>query len=309
MKTIYKQLFYLLVAVLFVSCSGNEANTKKPDDKLNIVVTTGMIADIVEHVAGSEAKVTSLMKPGVDPHQYQAVQSDLELLEHADIIFYNGIHLEGKMADLFEKMSKYKKVYAFSDAISTGQMRKVSENDAYDPHFWMDVSLWTETIRLVKKQLIKVDYANKAYYESNAMEYEKVLRELDKEVKRKIAEIPVNQRVLVTAHDAFGYFGDAYDIKVVGLQGISTVSEASIKHIQEIANLIIERDIQAIFVETSVPKKQMERLIESCKEHGHAVAIGGNLYSDAMGPENTSEGTYVGMIEANVNTIVTALKH
>jgi manganese/zinc/iron transport system substrate-binding protein len=274
-----------------------------------IVTTTGMIQDAVRHVAGSRAEVISLMGAGVDPHLYKATQGDVEKLTNANIVFYNGLHLEGKMGEVLEKLSHMKPVVAVSSEIPEKDLRTVPGfQGAYDPHIWFDVKLWENSVRAVEKTLSKEDPSHAAEYQSNAAKYITRLDSLHEAVKAKVTEVPEQQRVLITAHDAFGYFGDAYNIQVRGLQGISTVAEFGVRDVTDLVNFIIERKIKAIFVETSVSQKSIEAVVEGCQQKGWNVKIGGSLYSDAMGNEGTPEGNYIGMVNANVKTIVDALK-
>lgn len=308
MKNRVRTLFIVIgVASLFGGCSSKESTKKS--DKLLIVTTTGMIKDAVQHVAGDRAEVISLMGAGVDPHLYKATQGDVQKLTTADIVFYNGLHLEGKMGEVLEKLSHTKPVVAVASEIPEGNLRAVPGfQGTHDPHIWFDVKLWENSVRAVEKTLSKEDAANSATYQSNAAKYITLLDSLHEAVKIKVAEVPQQQRVLITAHDAFGYFGDAYNIEVRGLQGISTMSEFGVKDVTELVNFIIERKIKAIFVETSVSQKSIQAVVEGCNEKGWNVKIGGSLYSDAMGNEGTPEGSYVGMVNANVKTIVDALK-
>lgn len=301
------QLLLLVVLVMFAGCKAKEEQTG--DKKLRVVTTTGMIKDAVEHVAGNSVDVVALMGPGVDPHLYKATQGDLEKLTSADIIFYNGLHLEGKMGDVLEKLGHSKPVVAIASEIPDSLLRAVPGfQGTHDPHIWFDVALWKHAVIQVSKSLSKLDTADAATFQSNEKQYLAQLDSLHEAVTKKIQEIPEAQRVLITAHDAFGYYGDAYKIHVRGLQGISTVSEFGLKDVTELVNFIIERKIKAIFVETSVSQKSIEAVVEGCRDKNWNVKIGGSLYSDAMGAAGTPEGTYIGMVSANTNTIVNALK-
>ena len=299
-------LTILIAAAVGVGC-GDAAEHSAAD--LDITVTTGMIADAVLNVAGDHAKVTALMGPGVDPHLYKATQGDLARLTSADVVFYNGLHLEGKMVDVLEKLSRQKPVVAVTDGVKESDLRSPPEfQGAHDPHIWFDVKLWAGAVRRIADELKKVDETNAEEYDRNATQYIRRLDSLDTWVRTQIATIPKIQRVMITAHDAFGYFGRAYDIEVRGLQGISTVSEFGLADRAALENLIAERKIKAVFVESSVPKRSIEAVVEGVRAKGHEVRIGGELYSDAMGDAGTPEGTYIGMVTANVNTIVGALR-
>lgn len=302
-----------LISMTVLGCktekSQHDGSFLQPPGRLRIVTTTGMIADAVKNVVGDSADVEALMGPGVDPHLYKATQGDLEKLNNADVIFYNGLHLEGKMVEVFEKLALRKPVIAVSKRIDQSLFHKVPGSaDAYDPHIWFDVKLWQQTVMLISDTLRTYNLKSRNYFQSNATAYLKQLDSLHNWVYSEIATIPEKQRVLITAHDAFGYFGAAYHIEVRGLQGISTVSEFGLKDMTNLVNLITSRGIKAVFVESSVPRRSIEAVVAGCQERGHKVAIGGTLYSDAMGKAGTPDGTYIGMVSANVRTIVSALK-
>lgn len=295
----------LLSATILSSCSSKTEQLK--NEKLKIVTTTGMIADAVKNVAHDRIEVLSLMGPGVDPHLYKATQGDLQKLTDADIIFYNGLHLEGKMGEVLEKLARTKTVVAVAGTIPEGRLRSVAEG-VHDPHIWFNVNLWKEAVTVVANTLVEKDSVHAGEYSNHSRKYLLTLDSLHNSVRNSILEIPESQRVLITAHDAFGYFGDAYGVEVRGLQGISTVSEFGLKDVTELVNFIITRKIKAIFVETSVSEKSINAVVEGCREKNWNVKIGGSLYSDAMGPAGTPEGAYVGMVNRNVSTIVNALK-
>lgn len=307
-KHTIKSFIVLLAAVFVISCSGKK-DTPIGNRKIRIVTTTGMIKDAVEHVTGDKAEVIALMGPGVDPHLYKATQGDLEKLTSADIVFYNGLHLEGKMGEVFEKLGRLKPVIAVSKDIPEERLRTIPGfAGTHDPHIWFDVKLWEEAVKAVRGFMVQYDSASAKLYEKNAQAYLLEMDSLHESVKTQLQQIPETQRVLITAHDAFGYFGDAYGIEVRGLQGISTVSEFGLKDVTDLVNFIISRKIKAIFVETSVSQKSINAVVEGCNQKGWQVKIGGSLYSDAMGAAGTPSGNYLGMVSANVNTIVTALK-
>lgn len=276
---------------------------------LRVVATTGMVADLVREVGGERVAVTALMGPGVDPHLYRARESDVRRIAEADLVVYNGLHLEAKMADVLERIGGRIRTAAVTRGIPASRLLSPPEFEgAYDPHVWFDVRLWMEAAEAVRDALIEVDPAHAGVYRANAARYARELEALDGYVRRRAAEIPPERRVLVTAHDAFGYFGRAYGFEVVGLQGISTASEAGTADVRRLAELIVARRIPAIFVESSVPIRTAEAVRAAVRARGGAVRIGGSLYSDALGDPGTPEGTYVGMVRHNIDTIVEALK-
>lgn len=274
-----------------------------------IVVTTAMVGDIVKGVAGDRAQVEVLMGEGVDPHLYKPKSSDVRAIVSADAVFYSGLFLEGRMASVLEKAAnRGREVMAIAEVVPQGERLYPKNGSSHpDPHVWMDVALWSSTIASVTEGLCRVDPDGCDTYTKNAQEYLSELLTLEKYVRSIMATIPEQQRVLVTAHDAFGYFGRAYSINVRGIQGISTESEAGLADINRLVNFIVKNDIPAVFVESSVPKKNVRALIEGASAQGHQLLIGGELYSDAMGPPGTWEGTYPGMIDHNATTITRAL--
>lgn len=277
--------------------------------QIRVTATVGMVADTARRVGGDRVEVTQLMGAGVDPHLYKASQGDIQRLTQADVILYNGLLLEGKMGDIFVKMARDKPTVAVSEAIDPKVLREPPEFQGhYDPHIWFDVSLWSQTISPVAAALSELDPSNKSLFEDNGEKYRAELLELHDWCKEQVASIPERQRILATAHDAFGYFGRAYGIEVVGLQGISTSSEYGVEDIRRMVELITSRGVKAVFVESSVPKRSIEAVVEGCKASGHPVVIGGQLFSDAMDEPGTPAGSYPGMVRHNVETIVKALK-
>ena len=278
--------------------------------QINVVTTVGMITDIVRNVGGERVAVRGLMGPGVDPHLYKPSAGDAIRLGNADIIFYGGLHLEGRMAELFEKIELTgKPAVAVSRDIDPKRLRQPPEFEGkYDPHIWFDVSLWQLATRTVAAALTSLDPNSAALYAANASAYLAKLETLDQYARSQIATIPAAQRVMITAHDAFGYFGQAYGMEVRGLQGISTASEISAADVQGLTEFITSRKIKALFVESSVPESTVRAVQEAVRSRGHEVLIGGELFSDAMGAEGTPEGTYIGMVTFNVDTIVSALR-
>lgn len=303
-------MLFLTVAMLFVTaCGNNGEDFKSGEGKLKVTATIGMIADVVNNIGGEHVEAIGLMGPGVDPHLYKASQGDIRKLDQADVIFYNGLHLEGKMAEMLEKLGKKKTTVAVSKQLEESDLRSdPSGTGTHDPHIWFNVRNWISAAEVIRDTLVEKDPANADNYKQRADEYLAKLEELDLYAKEQIASIPEASRVLVTAHDAFGYFGDAYGIKVMGLQGMSTASEYGTKDVSNLRDFLVENKIKAVFVESSVPKKSIEAVIEGAKKMGHDVAIGGELFSDAMGKKGTEEGTYIGMVKHNVDTIVHALK-
>ena len=271
--------------------------------------TIGMITDIVQSVGGERVQTQGLMGPGIDPHLYKTTPGDINKLNDANIVFYNGMHLEGKMGDVLEKVGERKLVVAVGEGIDEKLLlRPAAFQGNPDPHIWFDVSLWMKAVETVRDALSKFDPAHSADYKKRADAYLLKMKELHQYAKVQLATIPKERRVLVTAHDAFGYFGRAYDVEVEGLQGISTASEYSVKDVQRIVALITKRGIKAVFVESSVPRRSVEAVVQGCRAKGHRVEIGGTLFSDAMGAAGTPEGTYLGMVRYTVDTIVKALK-
>jgi len=297
---------------LFLSSCGKSSST--PDQgstraNVTAVTTVAMIGDVVGQIGGEKVKVENLIGEGVDPHLYKPTANDVKKLQAADIVFYNGLLLEGKMTDIFVKIARSgKPVHAVTDTIlNQGGYVMSTGEDHYDPHVWMDVAGWAKAAGDISESLAKFDPGNAAAYQERAASYTAELKKLDDYARKSLASIPEKQRVLVTAHDAFNYMARAYGLEVRGIQGISTESEAGLKDINGLVNFIVERKIPAVFVESSVPRKSVEALVEGARAKGHEVKIGGELYSDAMGPAGTYEGTYIGMIDHNVTLITRAL--
>lgn len=290
-------LITLLSSILVLSGCAVEADNERP----SVVTTIGMIADIAENLAGDFVKVTALMGPGVDPHLYKATASDVQKLDKAALILYGGLHLEGKMGDVFEALGAMKPTVAVSEAIPREYLF------AGDPHVWFDVSLWLYAVDAAHRALVELLPEHQGAIDENYERYHSELVELDAYVHRMAERLDEDQRVLITAHDAFEYFGRAYGFQVKGMQGISTVSEAGTRNVQELAAYIAEHRIPAIFIETSVPLRMVHSLEQAVQARGFAVTIGGELYSDAMGDKGSVEGTFKGMVMHNINTIVGAL--
>jgi manganese/zinc/iron transport system substrate-binding protein len=273
------------------------------------VATTGQIADIAREVGGDLVEVTALMGPGVDPHLYVASEGDVDRLVRADVIFYNGLFLEAQMADVLRQIGERKPAIAVAERIEPARLLPWADYaDEYDPHVWFDVTLWMKAVEAVRDELAQIDPDNASAYSANAEAYLAELTDLDAYIKAQAATVPQAQRVLVTAHDAFHYFGRAYGFEVRGLQGISTASEAGTADVRELADFIAERQIPAIFIETSVPVRNVEALQAAVRNRGADVTIGGELYSDALGSPEGDAGTYAGMVRHNIDTIVAALR-
>jgi len=302
-------ILFVLVASVAAGC-GPISESSLPDlsdrETIRVVTTVGMIADAAERIGGPRVEVEGLMGPGVDPHLYKASEGDVRRLERADVILYGGLHLEAKMADVLERIGERRLTSAVTDGIPRGDLI-VAGGDQYDPHVWFDVALWTGAVRKVRDTLAAADPAHAPGYRARAALYLAELDALDAEARSKSEAVPRAARVIVTAHDAFGYFGRAYGYEVIGLQGISTASEAGAKDVRRLADLIASRRIPAIFVESSVAPRTIEAVQEAVRSRGFDVAIGGSLYADAMGSEGTPDGTYVGMVRHNVDTITRAL--
>lgn len=274
-----------------------------------IVTTVGMVTDIVRRVAGEKADVQGIIGEGVDPHLYKATRNDIAALQSADVIFYCGLMLEGKMTDALVRVARTgKPVFAVTERIDEKYLIEPPQFAGHaDPHVWMDVSAWSQAVEAVAAALAEYDAAHADYYRRNAKTYGAELEKLHAYVQRVMASIPEKQRVLITAHDAFNYFGRAYGVRVKGIQGISTESEAGLDDINKLVSFIVETDVKAVFVETSVADKNVQALIEGVAARGRKITLGGTLYSDAMGPAGTYEGTYIGMIDHNATTIARAL--
>lgn len=307
----------LVLALAFVGCEGEPVDESATTTTTNttasgaatIVTTTGMVGDLVRAVVGDMGTVTTLMGEGVDPHLYKPTRSDVARINDADIIFYSGLMLEGRMTDTFLRAARDgKPVYAVTELIDESYLLEPEAMEGHlDPHVWMDVMGWSRCIDVVVDAMSTLDEANASAYRDNGQAYETRLAGLHAYVTRAISSIPESQRVLITAHDAFNYFGRAYGIEVMGIQGISTESEAGLDDINRLVDFLVERKIAAVFVETSVSDKNVMALIKGAASRGHTVRVGGALFSDAMGPAGTYEGTYIGMIDHNSTVIAKAL--
>ncbi|MCC7388769.1 MAG: zinc ABC transporter substrate-binding protein [Phycisphaerales bacterium] len=274
-----------------------------------IATTVGMISDIAQEVAGDRATVGGLIGPGVDPHLYRPTRTDVQKLLDADVVLYNGLLLEGKMTDsLIRAANAGKRVHAVTELMDEQYLLEPAEFAGHhDPHVWMDPAAWAKAVEVVRDRLSEYDPEGAAAYSANAGAYLTQLGALDAYAAGVLATVPEGQRVLVTAHDAFNYFGRRFGFEVVGIQGLSTESEAGVRDIERLVDLLVERKVGAVFVESTVSERNINALIAGAKARGHTVVIGGELFSDAMGDAGTYEGTYIGMIDHNVTTIARAL--
>jgi manganese/zinc/iron transport system substrate-binding protein len=274
-----------------------------------ILCTTSIIADIVKNIGDNSIDVISLMGPGVDPHLYKPIESDVLKIASADIIFYNGLHLEAKLADLLEQLSSTQTTIAVTQDIPRTKLLVIdTHQQIFDPHVWFDINLWIYAVNTISKTLIQKFPAHKKLYKKNTKKYLQKLRRLLKQTHQLMQTIPQNNRLVITGHDAFSYFGRLYDCKVIGLQGISTESAPGAYDVQKIIQLICDRNIPAIFIETSIPIKNIVAIQEGVAAQNKFVACGGQLYSDALGPVGSAGENYIGMITSNVQTIAQALQ-
>ena len=298
--------FIALICCVLLSCN----ETKPKNEKFTIVTTTSMITDLVKNIGGEKVNVQGLMGAGVDPHLYKASEGDVSKLSNADMIIYGGLHLEGKLVDVFETMKRQNiNTIAVSDALDKKDL--ISSTlfaSNYDPHIWFNVEYWQRITVFVANKLSEAQPENKDFFQANAATYLEKLKVLKAQLDAEIATLPADKRRLVTAHDAFSYFGKEFGFDVVGLQGLSTATEAGVQDVQKTAAYIIDHKVKAVFIESSVPKRTIEALQAAVNSKNHEVVIGGTLFSDALGNPDTPEGTYIGMFKFNVHTIVEALK-
>ncbi len=300
----------MLAALVLMGCGLGACADRpaEPDGPPTVVCTTGMVADVARQVAGERAEVITLMGEGVDPHLYKPTRADIDKIMSADLVLYNGLSLEGKFTDVFVRAAGGRLVAAVTELLSEGELLEPEQLQGYyDPHVWMDPIAWASVVTVIRDKLIELDPAGKAEYEANAEAYSRRLNDLDEYIRRSIDTVSEDRRVLVTAHDAFNYFGRRYGFEVIGIQGLSTESEAGVRDIERLVGLLVERNIPAVFVESTVARRNVQALVDGARARGHQVVIGGSLFSDAMGKPGTHEGTYIGMIDHNVTTIVRAL--
>ncbi len=318
MKYASKYISLLIISLLYsiVGCHKVNDSKQRPNldgRKARVVATTGMIADAVREIAGNEVEIISLIGPGGDPHKYYATAGDIDKLKNADLILYNGLHLEAAMTRLFENMSHQVRTVAISHNIEVSRLRHADEGSGgeYDPHIWFDVSLWCFAVENISQALCELDPKNRELYTKETCNYLNRLKKLHHEIQEMSQTIPKEKRVIITAHDAFGYFGQAYGFEVRGLQGTSTASQTGTKAVQELVHLIGSRRIPVIFAETSVPDEGMKAVLEAVRIQYPDVQLRlspHRLFSDALGPAETAEGSYIGMVRYNIRTIVGALR-
>ena len=300
-----KRAITILAVIIVLGCKNN----KQDNGKLNVVVTTSMLTDLVKNIGGDLINIQGLMGAGVDPHLYKASEGDVSKLFNADFIFYNGLHLEGKLVEVFEKMEAQKTTVALGEFLAKdGLIGSDYFASNYDPHVWFNIQYFKEFSDKVTNVLSNKDPKNAGSYTVNNIAFQQELDLLQTTVVNTIATLAPEKRILVTAHDAFNYFGKAYGFKVVGLQGLSTATEAGVQDVQQLSEYIIKNKVKAVFIESSVPRRTIEALEAAVLSKGHQVSIGGSLYSDALGDAGSVEGTYIGMFLYNVKTIVNALQ-
>ncbi|KAB1435783.1 metal ABC transporter solute-binding protein, Zn/Mn family [Candidatus Galacturonibacter soehngenii] len=310
MKKNFKSILGIILCMMLLlpACSNQTANITSSKSTLNIVATTTMLADLSKNIGGDRVTVDGLMGPGIDPHLYQASAGDVTLMQKAQIVVYNGLHLEGKMGEIFENLNN-QKVICIGEGLDPSMLLKSETNSkTYDPHIWFDVTLWKQAAQIVANGFKEADPEYASLYDKNLSDYLKKLEELNLYIQSRTTELSKEQRVLVTAHDAFQYFGKAYGFEVKGLQGISTDAEAGTADVSSLADFIVERQIKAIFVESSIPPKTIEALQSAVKAKGFDVVIGGELYSDSLGDESLGAASYILTFRSNIDTIVDALK-
>lgn len=313
MKSIHT-LFLLMLMLILPSCDQSSGEKKsesgsESSSQLSIVTTTGMITDPTTEIVGDHAEVIGLIGTGIDPHLYKPTRTDIATLSNADVVLYTGLMLEGRMTDAFVRIAgSGVSVKPVTELIDEESLLSPPEFEGHhDPHLWMDPTAWSLAVDVITQTLVDADPDHAESYQANAAEYQSRLSALDSYAQEVLSSVPESQRILVTAHDAFNYFGQRYNYQVVGIQGISTESEAGVRDIERIVDLIVENNVGAVFVETTVSDRNINALIAGAKARGHDVIIGGSLYSDAMGEPGTYEGTYIGMIDHNVTTIARAL--
>lgn len=309
-------LFPLLVLLAVAGCDSSKVSTVprtaatsgSSQGPISVIATVGMVGDIVQNVGAGHVNVTQIMGAGVDPHLYRATRDDVQMIMQGDIIFYSGLMLEGKMADTLIKEARSKPVFAVTEQIDESQLLEPEDFQGhYDPHVWMDVAAWSKCVDVVAASLSQFDPAHAEQYKANAEAYKAQLAQLHQYGIESLGSIPEESRILITSHDAFNYFGRAYGLNVQGVQGLSTESEAGLQRINELVDLLVDKKVRAVFVESSVPRKSIDSLVEGARSKGHQLVIGGELFSDAMGSAGSYEGTYIGMLDHNITLVTRGL--
>ncbi|HIC23287.1 MAG TPA: manganese transporter [Planctomycetes bacterium] len=311
----YRSVVLLSLGLLYLcGCTGNSSTASTTaTGKMRILCTTGMLSGPLSDIVGSHAEITTLMGPGVDPHLYKPSPGDVRQISSADLVLYHGHHLEGRMGEVLSRAEgltrdgRSRRAFAVTERISEHRLI-ITASGTVDPHLWMDISLWRDVAREIEQILVEVDPENSARFSSAILRLEQELILLDEQVDTLLAAIPEQRRILVTAHDAFGYFGRRYDLEVIGIQGISTESEASIQRVNSLVEMLTARKIPAVFVESTVPERNVRALIEGCEARGHLLRIGGVLYSDAPGPPGSGAGRWKTMVLHNARVISEALR-
>lgn len=305
-KIIIVSLFFLLPPIVWLIFTNNSF-IRHHDRKPFILCTTSMIADTVKQIGGDKIDAHGLMGPGIDPHLYKAREGDVHRLAQADIIFYNGLHLEGKMANVLQQMKSYTKSIAIGDALSREELLSAGIDDLYDPHIWHDVTLWMKIVAHITTIMCEQKPENSNFYKKNSENFCEQLKELDIYIRKTLEAIPPEQRILITAHDAFSYFGKAYNVQVVGLQGISTDADISTRDIHDLVDYLIDHRMHAIFIESSIPARSIQAVYDAAAARNWSIIIGEELFSDALGDVQSGAHSYITMIKHNVDAISKAL--
>ena len=295
------------VVALFVSgCGSSDSDTTGSGEGLRVVATTNIVGDLATVIGGDDVQVTSLMEAGVDPHLYKATAGDIDTLRESELVFYGGLHLEGKMDEIFEEMSRTRPTVAVTRDIP--EDRLITVDGDHDPHIWFDVDLWAIAARTVMDAYREADPDNAAAYEDRYEAYVAELDGLTSRIEAAVTTVPERSRLLVTSHDAFAYFGRRYGFDVQGIQGISTAGEATTADIRRVAKLLVDRRIKAVFVESATPRQTIDAVLAEARNQGWTATVGGELFADAAGSAGTPEGTYIGMVRHNVDLIMGSLR-
>jgi len=310
-----RRVVLVMVAALavVVVATGCAAESAEPDDvtdrTVRVTTTTNFITDLAAEVGGDRVEVTGLMGPGVDPHLYKASAGDVAALREADIVFYGGIELEGRMTDLLDELGRTRPTVAVSRDMPESELRRPSEFEGkFDPHVWFSIPLWETAVHAVAEAYAERDPAHAAGYRARGDAYLQRLRDLDREVRAALAVVPARSRVLITSHDAFGYFGEEYGFDVVSIQGVSTQTEATTSDIERVAGVIAERGVKSVFVESAVSRQTIDAVLAAARRRGQEARVGGELFADAAGDAGTPEGTYIGMVRHNAGLIAAGLR-